>query len=93
MFQIEEAGEGDQAMMPMNNHRQIPPKHDPLNPLNAVVKQNNVEDVFPEYNNKQTLENDNKFSLRPEPIAENKEVSHQANSQLLGNDFNPFRSD
>ena len=41
MFQIEDAGEGDQAMMPPNMqhypNQKISPKYDPINPLNAVT--------------------------------------------------------
>jgi|LauGreDrversion4_2_1035121.scaffolds.fasta_scaffold794401_1 hypothetical protein len=38
MFQIEDAGEGDQAMMMPQQYstQKITPKHDPINPLNAV---------------------------------------------------------
>ena len=74
MFQIEDAGEGDQAMAPSMQQQasKIPPKHDPINPLNAIVANNNAEDVFPEYTNKHAVTSDDKmFSLRPEPIAEN----------------------
>ena len=48
--------------------------------------------MFPEYTNKQIVE-DNKFSLRPEPIVENKLLSPPQPHSQLGNDFNPFRSD
>jgi hypothetical protein len=38
MFQIEDAGEGDQAMMIPQQYptQKITPKNDPINPLNAV---------------------------------------------------------
>ena len=62
-------------MMPQQYSTQkITPKNDPINPLNAVSNLKKAEDVFPEYTNKQIVE-DNKFSLRPEPVVENKILS------------------